>query len=141
MANRQRRRLPRYIWAWSAVVLVAWTAGAAYLIRWDPIHLHIELVVQGLLLFSATVAGCLVIIWTSDRQVRAAHAATRDGLARILPDRVASSVASNLRYLPMPRERVLHTTTYIPDPDMTPQRLATIRDMTADNTKDIQDYR
>jgi hypothetical protein len=127
MVERQSRR---FTWPRAAVaaVVAGDLAGGWFL------HVHNHLDIRSALVIVCMLVATVITVATAVicRYITSNHAATR----------AAATEAAELARVPVTvGQRVCSSTKYIPHRDLEPARLATLRDLTADHTGDISDYR
>jgi small neutral amino acid transporter SnatA (MarC family) len=137
MENRQRRRITPTALIWGGIIL-CWAAFSGVLV------FHHRKVDAG----AAALFVSLIVVTIGAWIVRSIKAGHRDTQAKLLDAaektreqfRIATDqIVGRVRQPVVASPR--WSTTYVPDPSLSPQRLAVMRDLTADHTGDIQAYR
>lgn len=138
MRERQRRRINRFAVVWVGVI-ACWAAFYATRIVHQLPATALREIFVGLAVATAAVG----VAHAHARAIRREHARTRKAIADsmgALPPWLSAVVAAKIQEALAPRGRLVRSTTYIPDRDFAPHKMATMRDLTADHTGDIQDY-
>lgn len=135
MRDRQRRRSIKWYLRAGVVVAVGDAAGGWFL----HIHNHFDIkaaFVGGCLIIGTLiVGGVMVICWNNTSNHKATRALNDAALAE------AVNVVERRQLALVSGSRVCTTTRYIPHRDLEPNRVATARDLLAERTGDISDYR